>query len=407
MKKIELLGWMLPIVLSLSIGVSARAGITSESVHEHDDFSRVLALAEKGNVEAELCVAKMYFTGWGTSRDFNQAFAWNSKAAASGSLAGKSEVGKAYMWGAGVFKDTKRAQDIFLSLINQGYMPAASSLGEMYMHGYGVSTDLKKAFDWYEKAAISGDPEAEWNVGMMYKNGFGINANMSLARQWLDKLPAHKPECMPDFRVMINQIIFGNVTVPKYKTKGEPSGKMITASFLYHNGEAVSPRIVQTSGYPALDAALLKAIRDSHFPPWPTDYENLDKTVTFVIQRAGNTAQHSNEFNFFTESLKSAIREAMVLPKHVLVYGSKGTGIATVSFEYLDGKVHDVYITKSSGDKYEDAEAIRSVENAKYPPTPDLYKGQSMSFEIPINFGVYSPTSSLATKTSPATASTH
>lgn len=407
MKKIKLLGWMLPIVLSLSVGVSARAGITSESVHEHDDFSRVFAHAEKGNVEAELCVAKMYFTGWGTSRDFNQAFTWNSKAAVSGSQAGKSEVGKAYMLGTGVFKDTKRAQGIFLSLINQGYMPAASSLGEMYMYGYGVSTDLKKAFTWYQKAATSGDPEAEWQLGMMFKNGFGTKANMSLARQWLDKLPAHKPGCMPDFRLLTNQIIFGNMAVPKDKTKGEPSGKVIAASFLYHDGKAENPEIVQTSGYPALDAVLLQAIRDSRFPPWPAGYENLGKTVIFVIQRTGNTAQQSNEFKLFSESLKWAIRKAMLLPKHVLVYGSKGTGIATVSFEYRDGKVHDVYVTRSSGDKYEDAEAIRAVENAKYPPTPDLYKGQSMNFEIPINFGVYSPVSSSTTKTPPATASTH
>lgn len=407
MREIKLLKWMFPVVLLLSMGVSARAGITPESVHEHDDFSRVLALAEKGNVEAELCVAKMYFTGWGTPRDSDQAFVWNSKAAASGSQAGKSEVGEAYMWGAGVFKDTKRAQGIFLRLVNQGYIPAASMLGSMYMYGYGVPTDFKKALDWYQKAATDGDPDAEWQLGMMYKNGFGVKANMPLAREWLDKLPAHKPGCMPDFRVMINQIIFGNITVPKDKTKGEPSGKVIAASFLYHNGKAENPGIVQTSGYPALDTALLKAIRDSRFPPWPVGYENLDKTVTFVIQRTGNTAQQSNEFKFFVESLKSAIRKAMLLPKHVLVYGSKGTGIATVSFEYLDDKVHDVRLTKSSGDKYEDAEAIRAVENAKYPPTPDLYKGQSMNFEIPINFGIYSPVSNSATKTPPATASTH
>lgn len=407
MKGMKLLGWMLLIALSFSMGVSARAGIASESAHEHDDFSRVLALAEKDNVEAELCVAKMYFTGWGISRDYNQAFVWNSKAAASGNRAGKVEVGKAYMWGTGVFKDTKRAQDIFLSLINQGYMPAASSLGEMYMYGYGVSTDLKKAFYWHEKAAISGDPDAEWQLGMMYKNGFGVKANMSLARQWLDKLPAHKFECMPDFWVVINQIIFGNITISKSKTKGEPLGKVITASFLYHNGKAENPRMVQTSGYPTLDAALLKAIRDSRFPPWPAGYENLDKTITFVIQRTGNTTRQSNEFKFFAESLKSAIREAMLMPKHVLVYGSMGTGIATVSFEYLDGKVRGVHITKSSGDKYEDAAAIRAVENAKYPPIPDSYKGQSMSFEVPIDFDVYSPPSNSATKSPPAAALIH
>lgn len=391
MREIKLLKWMLPFALLLSIGVSARAGITPESVREHEDFSRSLALAEQGDIKAELCVAEMYFTGWGTPRDLDRALAWNTKAAASGNQDGESAIGDAYLFGYGVFQDAKHAQEIFHGLINRGYTPAISSLGMMYENGVGVPRDPKRAFTLYEQAALKGDGNAEWHLGMMYKNGMGVKANTLLAQQWLNKLPQHKSKCMPDFQSLSSMIIFGNIIAPKGKSEGKSSGKPMVIRFKYDNGKAQDIRIIQSSGYPKWDAALLQAVQNSRFPPWPVGYENLDKTNTSYFYKENRQWKKSPGFKLFSKSLASAILHSVVMPKHVLFYGSKGTDITTVSFEYLDGKVGNVKVVKSSGDKYEDAEAIHAVKAAKYPPVPNVYEGRSIRFTIPIKFNPFSP----------------
>ncbi len=101
--------------------------------------------------------------------------------------------------------------------------------------------------------------------------------------------------------------------------------------------------------------------------------------------------KESPELKQFGTSIHEAIARASIVPKHVWIFGSKGTGIVKVSFDYLDGKVNNVKIVKSSGDKYEDAAAIQAVKVANYPPTPDLYKGQSMRFFITLKYPSISP----------------
>ena len=73
------------------------------NANEADTFNAMVALANKGDAEAQYHVGMMYNTGIGTQRDSKQAFEWFQKAAASNDPLGAYKLGCYYDGqGAGV-----------------------------------------------------------------------------------------------------------------------------------------------------------------------------------------------------------------------------------------------------------------------------------------------------------------
>ena len=66
------------------------------SANEAGTFSAMIALAKKGDAEAQYHVGMMYNNGIGTQRDRRQAFAWFQKAAASNDPLGAYKLGCYY-----------------------------------------------------------------------------------------------------------------------------------------------------------------------------------------------------------------------------------------------------------------------------------------------------------------------
>lgn len=93
-------------------------------------------------------------------------------------------------------------------------------------------------------------------------------------------------------------------------------------------------------------------------------------------------------YSNYETNLYAAIQKAMVIPKHVLIYGSKGPDKATVSFKCLDSHAMDIKITKSSNDAYEDATAIAAIKKAQCLPTPQKFTGITMPFSFTLNFAL-------------------
>ncbi|MHB8405516.1 MAG: TonB family protein [Gammaproteobacteria bacterium] len=347
-------------------------------------FEQVSAAAHKGDFKAQVCLGQLYAAGMGTQRDYKRAFQWYKKAADSGYPQGKEAVARMYRSGLGVKPNPKTALSMFHDLVDHGYMPAATDIGDIYMDsGWGAGggrRDYKKALLWFSKAAQADDSYAEARIGEMYQWGLGVKRDHVKAMEWLTKASHHVVGCVPNF-MNLNFLIFdGNLELQK-KKRGMNVNGTLKIRYVYHDGRATQVTVISSSGSREFDQAWINALRISQLPPWPNAYHTYDKTLGFWLTKNPFVVNEG-----FGASLRAAIKSAVVMPLQVLIHGSKGTDIATVAFDYLNGRVSHVRLVKSSGDKYEDAAAIVAVKDAHFSKTPEEYLNQKIHFTVPINF---------------------
>ncbi len=72
-----------------------------------------------------------------------------------------------------------------------------------------------------------------------------------------------------------------------------------------------------------------------------------------------------------------AIYKALKYPANTAFYAA--TGITTIRFDYLNGRVNDVHMTVSSGNGILDRAALRAVKNAQYPPASDNFHDKTIT----------------------------
>ncbi len=154
--------------------------------------------AEQGNAEAQLNMGVFYAEGYcekspaGIKKNPEQAFQWFCKAADQGNVDGIQMCGLCYSEGFGVSKDSNRAVEYFRKAAEQGHVLAQNSLGFCYENGNGVAQDYNQAFEWYKKAADQGLAEAQNNVGICYENGNGVAQDYNQAFEYYKKAAEQK-----------------------------------------------------------------------------------------------------------------------------------------------------------------------------------------------------------------------
>lgn len=143
--------------------------------------------AERGDVNAEMSLGVMYFTGHGVIQDYAEALKWFLKAAGHGDAEAQYQLGIMYFNGYGTVQDYAEALKWYSSAAAQGITDAMCNLGSMYDIGYGVQQNYTEAFKWYKKAADNGIPLAQNNIGQMYYFGQGIDQNYEESVEWFLK----------------------------------------------------------------------------------------------------------------------------------------------------------------------------------------------------------------------------
>ena len=119
------------------------------------------SLAEKGDLVAQLHVAKMYREGKGVSKDYKTAVTWFNLSAAQGNAVAQYHLGVAYSFGLGVVPDYEIALKWYLKSAEQGNALAQHHLSLLYYFGNGVPEDKKYAYMWAYLASLSGFEMAE------------------------------------------------------------------------------------------------------------------------------------------------------------------------------------------------------------------------------------------------------
>ena len=101
--------------------------------------------------------------------------------AEKGDLNAQIELAKAYRQGIGVSQDYKTAVKWFTLAAEQGDAEAQYNLGVMQSFGLGVVPNNETAVKWYTLAAKQGDALAQYNLGRLYFLGHGVSGNMVYA----------------------------------------------------------------------------------------------------------------------------------------------------------------------------------------------------------------------------------
>jgi flagellar biosynthesis GTPase FlhF len=124
-------------------------------------FDFQMKLAEKGNAEAQFKVGEMYETGFGVTKDMDQAREWIVKAANQGH---ETAGFKLLFWDVeknGITADNKARVENLKSKAESGNAQAQYYVGKMYARGVGMKKNHDTALDWLNKAALVGVLEAE------------------------------------------------------------------------------------------------------------------------------------------------------------------------------------------------------------------------------------------------------
>ena len=143
------------------------------------NFNAMVALANKGDAEAQYHVGMMYNNGIGTQKDPRQAFEWFQKSTASNDPLGAYKLGCYYDGqGAGIVAtDSTEALKYKLVAAKAGYALAQHDVALLY----AKQENFEEAMKWWKLAGDQGLPNALYNLSGLYFQGKGAPKDLSLA----------------------------------------------------------------------------------------------------------------------------------------------------------------------------------------------------------------------------------
>jgi TPR repeat protein len=212
----------------------------AEALWNQEQYEQALPLyreaaEDEGDEDAKYAMSSLgfaYFYGKGVEKDYAEAVAWLTKAAAKDLSGAASLLGEAYEKGGwGIVQDfaaakrwyergaelgnelaAKRLENYELRVIGLQadqlwederydeavplYSQAAIAgdsfsqyqVGNAFSTGRGVAQDLTESIRWYMMAAAQGDKTSAWQIAINYlKGGTGLDPDYVLAKQWFER----------------------------------------------------------------------------------------------------------------------------------------------------------------------------------------------------------------------------
>jgi TPR repeat protein/predicted acylesterase/phospholipase RssA/ankyrin repeat protein len=158
----------------------------------HEALRSYTTAAEKGHVDSQCSLGRMYFEGREIKQNYKEALYWYTKAAEQGNAEGQYHLGIMYENGSGVEKNYDVAVEWYTKATEQGHAGSQSNLGCMYLEGRGVDKSNEQAIKWFTKAAEQGDAKGQYNLGHMYEHGYEVEKSDEEAIKWYVKAAEQK-----------------------------------------------------------------------------------------------------------------------------------------------------------------------------------------------------------------------
>ena len=221
---LPLLAQTSPTLLDLQlIAIKARAVVTTHSPESMAEFEQARRLAETGDVEAQLELARMLQLGAGAPQDTALSMAWIRKSAEGGYAPAQAALGLAYTVGGkvpvdrvqgevwlrkGVAQGDELAQTILaLEFIDggssaeeqtlairwlkraaeQNFVPAYNALGEHLMRAATDEQERAEAFHWHDRSAREQEPAGMRNLARAHELGLGVAQSDKWALVWYER----------------------------------------------------------------------------------------------------------------------------------------------------------------------------------------------------------------------------
>jgi uncharacterized protein len=185
-------------------------------------FNGMLALANKGDAEAQYHVGMMYNNGIGTQQDTKQAFEWFEKSATANDPLGAYKLGCYYAGqGTGVVEaNADEALKFKLVAATAGYSLAQHDVAVIYSR-QGNSDEAVK---WLKLASDQGYDMSLYGLSSSYSEGKGVPKDAALAYAYL-KLSQRVTEMQVNADA---QAMLDNMAAQLSKPELERAEKLIT-----------------------------------------------------------------------------------------------------------------------------------------------------------------------------------
>ncbi|MBU0992502.1 MAG: SEL1-like repeat protein [Proteobacteria bacterium] len=144
-------------------------------------------LAEKGDVDAQMRLGKLFYAGNSSKVDQQQAIKWFQLAADQKVAEADYYLGNIYARHETGLKDRQKAFAHMLLAAESGLANAQYYVGNYYSTGFGISPDNHRAILWYRKAAAQSHAGAMCILGFSYLNGRDVPKDILQAVAWIRK----------------------------------------------------------------------------------------------------------------------------------------------------------------------------------------------------------------------------
>ena len=173
------------------------------NANEADTFKAMVALANKGDAEAQYHVGMMHNNGIGTQKDTRQAFEWFQKATASNDPLGAYKLGCYYDGqGVGVVTlDLNEALKYKLIAAKAGYALAQHDVAMLYDR----QGNSEEALKWWKMAGDQGYPGALYRLSMSYSAGKGTPRDLSLSYAYFKLSNLAPPKNVNEMAAMLSK----------------------------------------------------------------------------------------------------------------------------------------------------------------------------------------------------------
>ena len=170
--------------IQISLAKDYLSGDNNTPVRPVDAARWLTKASEKGNAEAQFLLANLLREGAeGLKANEKNAVTLYASAADKGHIEAAYWAADAYHYGKGVKKAEVKAIGYYEKAADLGHVASKNNLGLMYLQGKGVDRDLQTAFRLFRDAATTGNSWGQNNLGGMYEMGWGTVKDTAKALQ--------------------------------------------------------------------------------------------------------------------------------------------------------------------------------------------------------------------------------
>jgi uncharacterized protein len=152
------------------------------------------AAADKGDHDAMVQLALMYYEGRGVPRSLDAAKRWFVAPARSGNPVAQHMMAMIEFLAQAdrTTPDSKDVKRWLQPLLDDNVMSAQALMGSMlFLEEHArEQPDYAQALSWFLRAAAQGEENAMFQVGFMHLMGYGVPRSLAKARPWIEKAHA-------------------------------------------------------------------------------------------------------------------------------------------------------------------------------------------------------------------------